>query len=171
MYEPETWDGSDEELTTQSESTISDDSDKRDYSAFVLTLKEYRFPITEIEEIDVTEEKVSHLPEKYAADIKWLFQSDPREIAHSVDNFRPNRCKVTHKFELMSKASISQKLRRLPPPYNKVVKKELDNTLEAGIITPVESAWTSLIVLATKKDGSPRFCIDFRKLNAVTKSD
>ena len=43
--------------------------------------------------------------------------------------------------------------------------------LQAGIITPIESAWKSLIVLATKKDGSPRFCIEFRKLNAVMKSD
>ena len=39
--------------------------------------------------------------------------------------------------------------------------------LQAGIITPVESAWTSPIVLATKKDRNPRFCIDFRKLNPV----
>ena len=47
----------------------------------------------------------------------------------------------------------------------------MDRTLQAGIITPVESAWTSSIVLATKKNGSPRFCIDFRKSNAVMKSD
>ena len=43
--------------------------------------------------------------------------------------------------------------------------------IQAGIITPVESAWTFPIVLATKKDGGARFCIDFRKLNAVMKSD
>ena len=43
--------------------------------------------------------------------------------------------------------------------------------IQAGIITPVESAWMSPIVLATKKDGSPRFFIDFRKLNAVMRND
>ena len=41
----------------------------------MLTLKEDHVCIAEIEEIDVTTEKVSHLPEEYAADIKWLFQS------------------------------------------------------------------------------------------------
>ena len=57
MYESETWNGSGNELTTESESDIEEDSDKGDYSACVLTLKEHRFPSTEIEEIDVTEEK------------------------------------------------------------------------------------------------------------------
>ena len=42
--------------------------------------------------------------------------------------------------------------------------------LKSGIISQVESPWTSLLVLRTKKDGSPRFCFDFRKLNAAIKS-
>ena len=53
------------------------------------------------------EEKVSHLPEEYAADIKWLFQSYPDAIAHSFDDVRPSKYKVTHKFELISEARIS----------------------------------------------------------------
>ena len=153
------------------ESDIGEDSDKVDYNAFVLTLKEDSFPIAEVEEIDVTERKVSHLPQEYAVDIKWLFQSYPDVIAHSFDDVRPSKCKVTHEFEQISEAPISQKLHRLPPTYNEVVRKEVDRMLQAGTITPVESQWTSTIVLATKKDGSPRFCIDFRKLNFVMKSD
>ncbi len=43
--------------------------------------------------------------------------------------------------------------------------------LTADIVTPVESPWTSTIVLATKKDGSSRFCIDYRKVNAVMKRE
>ena len=43
--------------------------------------------------------------------------------------------------------------------------------LSAGIITPVESSWTSPAVIATKKDGSLRFCVDHRKLNSVMHAD
>ena len=70
LYEPETWDGSDNELTTESETDIGEDSGKGDYSAFVSTLKEDRFPRPKIEEIHVTEEKITHLLEEYTADIK-----------------------------------------------------------------------------------------------------
>jgi hypothetical protein len=43
--------------------------------------------------------------------------------------------------------------------------------LEAGIIEPAKSEYNSPIVMVRKKDGSNRFCIDLRKLNAVTKFD
>ena len=108
VYEPETWVESDDELTTESESDIGEDSDEGDYRAFVLTLKEDRFLINEVVEIDVTQEKVSHLSEEFAANIKWLFQSYPDVISHCFDDAR-----ITHKFQLISEEQILQRLRRL----------------------------------------------------------
>ena len=78
---------------------------------------------------------------------------------------------MTHFFELASEEPIIQKLRRLPPKFNYMVKKEGGRMLTAGTITPVESSWTSLTVLVTKKYGSLRFCVEYRNLNTVMKQD
>ncbi|KAL5500047.1 hypothetical protein EMCRGX_G011541 [Ephydatia muelleri] len=61
--------------------------------------------------------------------------------------------------------------RRLPFHQRDVVQKMIQGMLQQGIIEPSGGAWASPIVLVRKKDGSYRFCVDFRRLNSVTKKD
>ena len=61
--------------------------------------------------------------------------------------------------------------RRLPITIHQEVAKHLRSMQEAGVIQPSSSAWASPIVMVRKKDGSHRFCVDFRSLNQVTKVD
>ena len=48
---------------------------------------------------------------------------------------------------------------------------EIQDMLDLGVSEPSISPYSSPIVLVPKKDGSVRFCIDFRKLNKVTEFD
>ena len=42
---------------------------------------------------------------------------------------------------------------------------------EAGVVQPSSSPWSSPVVMVRKKDGTHRFCVDYRGLNSVTKLD
>jgi Reverse transcriptase (RNA-dependent DNA polymerase)/Retroviral aspartyl protease len=63
------------------------------------------------------------------------------------------------------------------PPYRAgkagraIEQREVERMLKAGVIEPATSEWASPVVLITKKDGETRFCVDYRRLNAVTKKD
>ena len=60
---------------------------------------------------------------------------------------------------------------RIPPPQLDEVREHLKLMLDAGVIQPSNSPWCNAVVLIRKKDGSLRFCIDFRKLNSLTVKD
>ena len=64
-----------------------------------------------------------------------------------------------------------QPVRRTPFAARQEVAKQLRDMQSQGVIQPSTSPWASPVVLVRKKDGSLRFCIDYRELNAVTKSD
>lgn len=58
------------------------------------------------------------------------------------------------------------------PNYAKAIKEDIDRLLEATFITLVEEAlWLSHIVVVPKKNGMLRICVDYKKLNQVTRKD
>src|ERR1043165_2958402 len=53
----------------------------------------------------------------------------------------------------------------------KLIKEEVEKMLRDKIIQKSQGPWASPIVIVDKKDGSKRFCVDYRKINAITKTD
>ena len=78
---------------------------------------------------------------------------------------------VEHEINTGNHKPIKLPPRRIPIFKRNAVDQELDKMLADGIIEPSDSPWSAPICLVKKKDGSCRFCIDFRKLNAVTLKD
>ena len=66
---------------------------------------------------------------------------------------------------------FKERFRRILPPQLDEVREHLKLMLDAGVIHPSNSLWCNAVVLVRKKDGSFRFCIDFRKLNSLTVKD
>ena len=60
---------------------------------------------------------------------------------------------------------------RLPHAHRETVQQELKEMLEQGIIEHSVSDWAAPIVLVGKKDGSLRLCVDYRRLNSVSRTD
>lgn len=59
-------------------------------------------------------------------------------------------------------------LRRFSPQQEEYIGRGTQGLLERDVIEPSTSPWSAQVVLASKKDGSYLYCVDFRRLNSVT---
>ena len=78
---------------------------------------------------------------------------------------------VEHCIDTGEARPCRQPLRRTPAAYSKIIEDQIQLMLKQGIIQPSISDWSSNVVLVKKKDGSYRFCVDFRNLNKVSVHD
>ena len=78
-----------------------------------------------------------------------------------------------HVIDLLSKQDepFKERFRRIAPHEVEEVWQHIQEMLDGGAIWPFQSSWCNAVVLVQKKDGTLRFCIDFRQLNARTKKD
>ncbi len=62
-------------------------------------------------------------------------------------------------------------MRRTPLGFAKEEETHINTMLNKGVIVPSSSEWASAPVLVRKKDGSVRYCIDFRAVNSLCVKD
>ncbi len=78
---------------------------------------------------------------------------------------------VKHTTDTLDQRPVKLPPRRLPISKQKIKKEKVQKMLDRGVIEPCQSRWASPVVLVTKKDGTTRFCVDYRKLNDITRKD
>ena len=78
---------------------------------------------------------------------------------------------LQHHIDIGDSKPFRQPLRRFPPAHHNIIDEHVNTMLHQGVITPASSPFASNVVLARKKDGTYRCCVDYRQLNDITKKD
>lgn len=79
--------------------------------------------------------------------------------------------RLCHHIDTGDSPPIRQPVRRISPHRREEFRELLNQMSERGVVEPSSSPWASPVVLVQKKDGSTRFCVDYRRLNQVTRKD
>lgn len=124
--------------------------------------QEHLLEAVHLQGADLTNEERAQLG-SLLKDYEDTFAMEPSELG-STD-------RVKHTIRTGDHPPIRQPARRIPFALREKVENMVGEMLEQGVIQPSQSPWASPVVLVAKKDGSTRFCIDYRRLNAVTKLD
>ena len=107
----------------------------------------------------ILRERVKEVLNKYPR----LFSGDKYDIG-TVPN-------ITHRIITTETRPVCNRQWRLPASTKAVIRQECEDMMRAGVIEPSSSPWLSPVVLVRKRDGTVRFCIDYRGLNSVTVAD
>src|SRR6266496_1420239 len=148
------YEGFDSEMIWEDEVDIELDNILSDYNPAEALVAEKEGPERTFEEQSIHEMLVKY------ADIIYI---DIKELAKI--NI------IQHTIHLLNSTPIAQGCRLMDQRDQNWFKKELDELLEKGIIRESMSPWATSIVIVSKKDGSRRMCLDFRKTNEVTKKN
>ena len=126
------------------------------------SIKEELPPGIKLEGSTITSEEADEL-QKFLIKWKDIFSTGITDLGN-CDLYK-------HEIHLTDETPFKDPHRRIPPALFGEIKEHLKEMLEAGAIRPSSSPFSSNIVVVRKKDGSIRFCVDFRKLNNKTVKD
>ncbi|GFV36297.1 retrovirus-related Pol polyprotein from transposon 17.6 [Trichonephila clavipes] len=97
-----------------------------------------------------------------------------KELLYEYSNLFSNITGCTdlaeHDIELKSERAIVAKPYRMSPRQIEILKSEVNKMLELKIIEPGESDFTSPLILVEAQGKEARPCIDYRRLNKVTRT-
>ena len=92
-----------------------------------------------------------------------IFSQGPTDLGHTD--------LVQHTINVEDDKPFKEPYRNIPPALIQEVREHLREMIEIGAIRESSSPYSSNVVIVRKKDGTIRFCIDYRKLNSRTVRD
>ena len=116
----------------------------------------------DLKDLDVPEQYRSKI-EKLVLKNQDLFASKDSELGHTDT--------IKMQIDIGNNVPIKMKPYRTPIKNREVIDKAINEMLDADVIKRSRSPWSFPVVIVDKKDGSKRFCVDFRKLNQITKKN
>ncbi|CAL9692669.1 unnamed protein product [Knipowitschia caucasica] len=126
-------------------------------------------------------ETVNAVKELWQRSSEGLDQCQKEQLRHLLDRYvdifaaRDEDCTQTrlvqHSIDTGSAPPIRLRPHRLALSKRQLAEDMIHKMLAAGIIEPSSSPWAAPVVLVRKRLGGWRFCVDYRRLNAVTKKD
>jgi len=112
----------------------------------------------------------SDLPYDAVSDLNGLLRDHTDTFAK--DSADLGFCDVLqHDIDTGDAHPIKQSSRRPPLAATPAEDEILDEMLSTGVIEPSSSPWASPVCLVKKKERTYRFCVDYRRVNAVSRKD
>ncbi|PNY15662.1 retrotransposon-related protein [Trifolium pratense] len=93
------------------------------------------------------------------------------EVFKDCIQLPPERTKVHHIKLFPEHESVNVRPYRYPHHQKQEIEKQVNELLQAGVIQPSMSSFSSPVILVKKKDKSWRMCVDYRALNKATIPD
>ena len=136
----------------------------------------------DLEQREITEGKLpEHLTDLWNRSSIHLNQEEKQKLTNLLIKYQDvfsrsaddlgRTDRILHRVNTGTAAPIRQHARRLPLGKKEIEKAEIQKMLARDVIEPSKSPWSSPVVLVTKRDGSTRFCIDYRRVNEVLIND
>ena len=89
--------------------------------------------------------------------------------AFSIDSEPGLATDVEHEIDTGDARPVHMPPYRVSPGEREIIQKQVEDMLDRGIISPSDSPWASPVVMVRKRCGALRFCVDYRRLNSVTR--
>ena len=133
--------------------------------------EDHNISLEDVEQIFKDQESYSHLDKERQQRLRDLLT----EYLDVFSNPKNPFTYVTPKYQFTvntgGKGPIALPPYRVSPDDKKIISDHVEEMLKKGVIEPSQSTWAFPVVLIPKVDGTIRFCIDYRKLNAITVKD